>query len=180
MTDLDEGVSETIVFPQLSGLNWPSYLLEAWRTLHTLGVPEENVRFVPELGHFAVPEISGQEPPGPVYDILGERLLVHRVDPLEVRPRLTVSVRADTVDSVRRNPVTGREEYQARTVGRLAHFLPPLLAGLPGAAPADPALPFLEAVTQQMGRAYPELVAALPGEVRPALAIGVGAGLATE
>lgn len=171
-------MSETIVFPQLSGLNWPSYLLEAWRTLYALGVPEQNIRLVPELGHFAVPEISEQEPPGPVYDILGERLIVHRIDPAEVRPRLTVSVRADTVDTVRRNPDTGIEEYHARTVGRLAHFLPPLLAGLPGAAPADPALPFLEAVTQQMSRTYPELGASLPEEVRSALEIGVGAGLA--
>jgi hypothetical protein len=171
-------MSEPIVFPQLSGLNWPSYLLEAWRTLYALGVPEENIRFVPELGHFAVPEISGQEPPGPVYDILGERLIVRRVDPQEVRPRLTVSVRADTVDTVRRNPDTGREEYQARTVGRLAHFLPPLLAGLPGAAPAEPAQPFLEAVTRQMSRAYPELVAALPEEARSALEVGVGTALA--
>lgn len=170
-------MSETIVFPQLSGLNWPSYLLEAWRTLYALGIPEENIRLLPELGHFAVPEISGQEPPGPVYDILGERLIVHRVDPAEVRPRLTVSVRADTVDTVRRNPNTGVEEYQARTVGRLAHFLPPLLAGLPGAAPADPALPFLEAVTQQMSRAYPELCARLPEEARSALEIGLGAAL---
>ncbi len=171
-------MSETVVFPQLSGLNWPSYLLEAWRTLYELGVPEENIRLVPELGHFAVPEISGQEPPGPAYDILGERLIVHRVDPAEVRPRLTVSVRADTVDAVRRNPVTGAEEYHARTVGRLAHFLPPLLAGLPGGMPADPALPFLEAVTQQMSRTYPELCVRLPEEARSALEIGVGASLA--
>ena len=67
--------NEGAVFPQLSGLNWPSYLLEAWRTLDTLGVPEENIRLVPEIGHFAVPEISEQEPPGPVYDALGERLI---------------------------------------------------------------------------------------------------------
>ena len=86
----------TVVFPQLSGLNWPSYLLQAWPTLHALGVPEENLRLLPELGHFAVPEISAQEPPGPAYDPLSERLTVHRVDPAEVRPRLTVSVRADT------------------------------------------------------------------------------------
>ncbi len=177
-TDLDEGMREGIVFPQLSGLNWPSYLLEAWRTLYELGVPEKNIRLVPELGHFAVPEISEQEPPGPVYDILGERLIVRRVDPSEVRPRLTVSVRADTVDTVHQNPVTGREKYSARTVGRLAHFLPPLLAGLPGGKPADPALPFLEAATRQMSGAYPELAATLLEEVRSALEVGVGAGLA--
>ena len=175
--DMSES-GETIVFPQLSGLNWPSYLLEAWRTLYALGVPEKNIRFVPELGHFAVPEICEQSPPGPVYDALGERLIVHRVDPAEVRPRLTVSVRADTVDTVRRNPNTGAEEYHARTVGRLAHFLPPLRAGLPGAAPADPSLPLLDALTRQMSDTYPELAVSLPEEVRSALEIGVGTGLA--
>lgn len=178
MSSSTEGTEETIVFPQLSGLNWPSYLLEAWRTLHALGIPEKNIRFVPELGHFAVPEISEQEPPGPVFDIFGERLVVHCVDPAEVRPRLTVSVRADTVDTVRRNPETGAEEYHARTVGRLAHFLPPLRAGLPGGAPADPSLPLLEALTRQMSDTYPELGARLPEEIRSALEIGVGAGLA--
>ena len=169
--------SEGVVFPQLSGLNWPSYLLEAWRTLDTLGVPEENIRLVPELGHFAVPEISGQEPPGPVYDALGERLIVHRVDPAEVRPRLTVSIRADELDFVRRDPLTGVEKRQTRTVGRLAHFLPPLLAGLPGAAPADLALPPLEALVQQMGSSYPELHAVLPEHIRADLEIGIAVAL---
>ena len=169
--------SEGVVFPQLSGLNWPSYLLEAWRTLDTLGVPEENIRLVPELGHFAVPEISGQEPPGPVYDVLGERLIVHRVDPAEVRPRLTVSIRADELDFVHRDPLTGVEERQTRMVGRLAHFLPPLLAGLPGAAPADLALPPLEALVQQMGSSYPELHAVLPQHIRADLEIGIAVAL---
>jgi len=179
MSDPEESeISEAgVVFPQLSGLNWPSYLLEAWRTLDALGVPEENIRIVPEIGHFAVPEISGQEPPGPVYDALGERLIVHRVDPAEVRPRLTVSVRADALDYFRRDPLTGREERQTRTMGRLAHFLPPLLAGLPGAAPADPALPPLNALAHQIGESYPELRAVLPEDIRSDLEIGIAAAL---
>ncbi|MGI4787514.1 MAG: hypothetical protein ACRYFS_01545 [Janthinobacterium lividum] len=171
--------SETIVFPQLSALNWPSYLLEAWRTLDTLGVPEQNIRFVPEIGHFAVPEISEQEPPGPVYDALGERLIVHRVDPAEVRPRLTVSVRADELDYFRRNPLTGLDERKTRTVGRLAHFLPPLTAGLPGAYPADLSLPPMEALTAQVSAAYPELSAVLLEDIRSDLEIGIGAALTT-
>ncbi len=182
MSDFEESeslVSEGVVFPQMSGLNWPSYLLEAWRTLDALGVPEENIRLVPEVGHFAVPEISGQEPPGPVYDGLGERLIVHRVDPAEVRPRLTVSVRADALDYFRRSPLTGMEERQTRTMGRLAHFLPPLLAGLPGAAPADPALPPLAALAHQLGESYPELRAALPEDIRSDLEIGIGTALTT-
>ena len=77
------------------------------------------------------------------------------------------------------SPVGTKESRNARTVAAgLAHFLPPLLAGLPGGMPADPALPFLEAVTRQMSRTYPELAARLPEEVRSALEIGVGAGLA--
>ena len=168
-----------VVFPQLTGLNWPSYLLEAWRTLHALGVPEENIRFVPEIGHFAEPEISRQEPPGPVYDGLGERLIVRRVDPAQVRPRLTVSVRSDTRDCFRRDPHTGKEEPQTRTLGRLAHFLPPLLAGLPGAAPADPALPPLEALAYQIGESYPELCAVLPEDLRADLEIGIAIALTT-
>jgi hypothetical protein len=175
MSDLEEGV----VFPLLGGLNWPSYLLEAWRALDALGVPEENIRLVPELGHFAVPEISGQEPPGPTYDGLGERLIVYHIDPATVRPRLTVSVRADTLDCFRRNPLTGIEERQTRTMGRLAHFLPPLLAGLPGAAPADPALPPMEALAHQISAAYPELRAVLPKALRSDLEIGIGAALTT-
>ena len=170
---------ESAVFPQLSGLNWPSYLLEAWRTLAALGVPEENIRFIPELGHFAVPEISAQEPPGPVYDPLGERLIVHRVLPAEVRPRLTVSVRADELDYFAPNPQTGREERQTRIVGRLAHFLPPLLTGLPGAIPSDPALPLLGALAKQVGAAYPELCAILPKDIRTNLETGVGTALKT-
>ncbi len=168
---------ETVVFPQLSGLNWPSFLLQAWHTLDTLGVPEQNIRLVPELGHFAVPEISRQEPPGPEYDPLGERLIVHRVDPREVRPRLIVSVRADTLDYLRRDPATGAEETQTRTVGRLAHFLPPLMAGLPGAPPADPSLPPMESLIRQVSDAYPELGAILPEDERSALEIGIGTGL---
>ncbi len=179
MSDTEENPEENtgVVFPQLSGLNWPSYLLEAWRTLDTLGVPEENIRLVPELGHFAVPEISGQEPPGPVYDALGERLIIHQVSPAEVRPRLTVSVRADARDYFCLNPLTGKEERQTRTVGRLAHFLPPLLAGLPGAAPADPALPPLDALVRQIGGSYPELHAVLPEELRSDLEIGIAIAL---
>ena len=166
-----------VVFPQLSALNWPSYLLETWRTLAALGVPEQNIRFVPEIGHFAAPEISVQEPPGPVYDPLGERLIVHRVDPAEVRPRLTVSVRADELNYFQPNPVTGTEERQTRIVGRLAHFLPPLLAGLPGAAPAEMSAIPLETLAAQVNTAYPELCAVLPNDVRQDLEIGVGAVL---
>ncbi len=173
----NEAENEGVVFPQLSGLNWPSYLLEAWRMLAALGVPEENIRLVPEIGHFAVPEISEQEPPGPVYDALGERLIVHRVDPAQVRPRLTVSVRADALDCFRRNPLSGVEERQTRTMGRLAHFLPPLLAGLPGAAPVDPALPPMSALAHQIGESYPELRAVLPEEIREDLEIGIAIAL---
>ena len=156
--------SDTVVFPQLSGLNWPSYLLEAWRTLYALGVPEENLRLVPELGHFAVPEVSAQDPPGPSYDPLSERLTVHYINPAEVRPRLTVSVRADTVDyfvpegEAGPEGETGRERRVTHTVGRLAHFVPPLLAGLPGAPPLSRPHPPLEGLTQQVCAFYPELM----------------------
>jgi len=161
---LEETVG-TVVFPQLSGLNWPSYLLEAWRTLHALGVPEENLRLLPELGHFAVPEVSAQEPPGPAYDPLSERLTVQYVDPAAVHPRLTVSVRADTVEQFWTDKETGEERHRSRAVGRLAHFVPPLLAGLPGAPPpARPHSP-LEDLTQQVCARYPELTRSLaPGE----------------
>ncbi len=163
---------ETIVFPQLSGLNWPSYLLQAWRTLHTLGIPEENLRLLPELGHFAVPEISAQDPPGPSYDPLSERLTVHRVDPAEVRPRLTVSVRADTVEHFWTDGEAGQERRESHPVGRLAHFVPPVLAGLPGAAPpAQPHSP-LEDLTQQVCARYPELTRTLAPEERGLLEAG--------
>lgn len=150
-------VTETIVFPQLTGLNWPSYLLQAWRTLHTLGIPEENLRLLPELGHFAVPEISAQEPPGPSYDPLSGRLTVHRVDTAEVRPRLTVSVRADTIEHFLPGKDGEQERRESYVVGRLAHFVPPLLAGLPGAPPPAQTHSALEDLTQQVCSRYPEL-----------------------
>ena len=167
-----EGASGTVVFPQLSGLNWPSYLLQAWRTLHDLGVPEGNLRLLPELGHFAVPEIGAQDPPGPSYDPLGERLTVHYVDPAAVRPRLTVSVRADTVDYFVPDGETGRERHETHAVGRLAHFVPPLLAGLPGVPPpARPHTP-LEDLTQQVCARYPELMRTPTVEERVLLEAG--------
>jgi len=167
---MEEEVRETVVFPQLSGLNWPSYVLQAWQTLHTLGVPEENLRLLPEMGHFSAPEISSQEPPGPVYDSLSERLIVHRVDPAEVRPRLTVSVRTDIVDYF--VPDGEGERCVSREVGRLAHFVPPLLAGLPGAPPPEPPQSPLEDLTRQVCAAYPELMRSLPAETRVLLEAG--------
>lgn len=163
-------VTGSRVFPQLSGLNWPSYLLQAWRTLDALGVPAESIRLVPEIGHFAVPEVSAQEPPGPAYDALTGRLTVHRVDPAVVRPRLTVSVRAETVQDV--DPVRPDAPPRERVVGRLAHFLPPLLAGLPGGIPADPLHDPLGALTGQVCAQYPELMAALSEADREALEVG--------
>ena len=161
----------TVDFPQLSGLNWPSFLLQGWRTLHALGIPEANLRLLPELGHFAVPEISGQEPPGPVYDPHSERLIVHRVDPAEVRPRLTVSVRADTVEHFLPDGAGG-ERRESHLVGRLAHFVPPLLAGLPGAPPPARSVSPLEDLTQQVCARYPELMRTLPSEERALLEAG--------
>ena len=162
----------TVVFPQLSGLNWPSYLLEAYRTLYALGVPEENLRLLPERGHFAVPEVSAQEPPGPAYDPLSERLTVHSVDPAAVRPRLTVSVRADTVDHFVPEGETGQERRVTHAVGRLAHFVPPLLAGLPGAPPpVHPHSP-LEDLTQQVCAFYPEMMQTPPPEERVMMEAG--------
>ena len=163
---------ETIIFPQLSGLNWPSYLLQAWQTLHGLGVPAENLRLLPELGHFAVPEISAQEPPGPAYDPLSEHITVHRVDPAQVRPRLTVSVRADVVEYFLPTKEEPQERPESHVVGRLAHFVPPLLAGLPGAAPpAQPQSP-LEDLTQQVCAHYPEMMQTLAPEERALLEAG--------
>ena len=164
------GMNESCVFPQLFGLNWPSYLLQAWRTLDALGVPEENIRLVPEVGHFAAPEISAQDPPGPDYDALTGRLTVHRVDPEAVRPRLTVSVRAETVQDL--DPVHPDAPARTRVVGRLAHFLPPLLDGLPGGIPADPLHDPLGALTRQVCAQYPELMAVLPEDERAALEVG--------
>ncbi|MDQ2798762.1 MAG: hypothetical protein M3Y13_03860, partial [Armatimonadota bacterium] len=172
MTPEDPVRTGTVVFPQLSGLNWPSYLLQAWRTLYALGVPEENIRFLPEMGHFAVPEIFGQEPPGPAYDPLSERLIVYRVDPQEVRPRLTVSVRADTIEHFLPESEGNQERRESHPVGRLAHFVPSLLAGLPGAPPpAQPRSP-LEDLTRQVCAQYPELMRTVMPEVRSHLEAG--------
>lgn len=168
MTDPPETVPETVVFPQLSGLNWPSYLLAAWGTLHGLGVPEENLRLRPEMGHFAVPEIIAQEPPGPEYDPLSERLIVYQVDPAQVRPRLSVSVRADIVEDF--SPEGN--SLGSRLVGRLAHFVPPLLAGLPGAPPPEVPRSPLEDLTKQMCASYPELMQTLSPEERGLLEAG--------
>lgn len=169
-------MTETIVFPQLSGLNWPSYLLQSWRTLYALGIPEENLRLLPEIGHFAVPEISAQDPPGPAYDPLSERLIVHRVDPAEVRPRLTVSVRADTVEHFwtegEAEDVQGQERHDSRLAGRLAHFVPPLLAGLPGVPPPARLHSPLEDLTQQVCAFYPEMMRTLAPEERVLLEAG--------
>ena len=170
--------AETVAFPQLSGLNWPSYLLQALRTLHVLGIPEENLRLLPELGHFAVPEVSAQDPPGPSYDPLSERLTVHYVDPAQVRPRLAVSVRADTVDYFVPEGEMGQERRVSHAVGRLAHFVPPLLAGLPGTPPPLRPQSPLEDLTQQVCAHYPEMMQTPTSEERTLLEAGAGDVLA--
>ena len=158
-----EDMNERVIFPLVSSWNGPSYLLETVRTLLALGIPEENLRFLPTVGHFAVPEISDQDPPGPSYDPQTGRATVYAVVPSEVRPRVTVSVRGETVTRFWEDK-NGDLHYGDQILGRLAHFLPPLLDGLPGTDSKKPAIPEepLERMTRQMAAAYPELLATLP------------------
>lgn len=194
-------MSERVVFPQISGLNWPSHVLQAWLTLHELGVPDENIRFLPDVGHFSVPEITLEEvtedpdqmyqeaenltlrhPLSPTFDQATQRLIVSMVNPSEIRPRLKVSVRSETriqfgLDA--QGNVVGPFE---QVVGRLAHFLPPLMAGLPSDPPtsgtpetptsgtpgAEDEKPLLRLMREVCAR-YPELVMTLPPAVRDTL-----------
>ena len=160
-------MSERVVFPLLTGQNSPAYVLEALRTLLALGVPEENLRLLPRLGHFAVPEICEQDPPGPAYDPKTGRVTVHPVVPADLRPRLTVSVRGETVMRFWEG-ADGEPRHEARTVGRLAHFLPPLMAGIPGMEPdnAASAEDPLDRLTRHVGAMYPELLATLSPETQ--------------
>lgn len=194
--------NELVPYPQLSGANWPSYLLQVWLTLHQLGVPEKNIRFLPEIGHFALPEVVEEEPledwerhaaamdlrhpQGARYDPATERATVTEVNPRAIRPRLKVNVRADIIWQDTAAPGEP-ENVTMRQVGRLAHFMEPLLAGLPPlpveneGAPdgksADTALSDNEVsrervdqplarLTRQIAAAYPELMRVVPLETR--------------
>jgi hypothetical protein len=186
-------MADRVIFPQISGLNWPSHVLQAWLTLHELGVPDENIRFLPDIAHFSIPEITLEEvtedpdhmhqeadlltlrhPFSPTFDQANQRLIVSRVDPTEIRPRLKVSVRSETriqfgFDA--QGNVVGPFE---QVVGRLAHFLPPLMAGLPSEtqtpaqATEEDEKPLLRLRRQVCAR-YPELVKTLPPAVRDTL-----------
>jgi len=171
MSDVPD-TSERVVFPLVTGWNSPSYVLEALKTLLALGVPEENLRFLPVIGHFALPEVCGQEPPGPAYDPETGRATVSAVIPTELRPRLTVSVRAETVMRFWQD-AEGNERHDERVMGRLAHFLPPLLIGIPGLEPesADTPETPLDRLTRHVVAAYPELLATLPPPVQEALVL---------
>lgn len=202
-----EPESGLVPFPQLSGVNWPSYLLQAWLTLHQMGVPEKNLRFLPEIGHFALPEVVEEEPgedwerhsglmelrhpQSARYDPATERATVTAVNPRMICPRLKVNVRADVIwrDT---SQAGAPENLTMQQVGRLAHFMEPLLAGLPAlptgealsgeqrdadAEPAESALPENEAprerveqplarLTRQICASYPELMRVVPVETR--------------
>lgn len=164
--------SERVVFPLVTGWNSPSYVLEALKTLLALGVPEENLRFLPVIGHFALPELCGQEPPGPAYDPETGRATVSAVISTEVRPRLTVSVRAETVMRFWQD-AEGNERHDERVMGRLAHFLPPLLDGIPGLEPesADTPETPVDRLTRHVAAAYPELLATLSPPTQEALVL---------
>ncbi|MBC8103613.1 MAG: hypothetical protein H7Z41_13635 [Cytophagales bacterium] len=173
-------------FPHLSGLNWPSYLLQALLTLRALGVPEQNVRLIPTSGHFAQPEVldsgeSGDDPDegmadaapwemrhprGPHYDSASGRLTIQRVsDPTELYPRLEINVRSDTA---------AEDRAAEMPVGRLAHFLDILMADPPGTLPPgeagqQPGESPLEKLTRQVAALSPELTEVMPERVRSRL-----------
>lgn len=184
---------EGVIFPQLSGLNLPSHLLQVWLTLRDLGVPETNLRLIPEFGHFALPEVTDSDPDddpdddasepaslrhprGPLYDGSTNRVIVQRVDdPSRLRPRLTVNVRSEvllrpSIDGDEESE--GEERIEHQIVGRLAHFVEPMLAGLPDTpedAAGDPGEKPLARLTRQVAARYPELMATIPMKVRDAL-----------
>ena len=151
---LDENSNEAagpplVTYPQVSGINWPSYLLQVWLTLHRIGVPEKNLRFLPEIGHFALPEVMEEEPGedwerhspdmemrhprSALYDPASQRATGDKVDPQMARPRLKVNVRTDTYWKETFG-TSAADNLTAQQVGRLAHFVEPLLAGLPSLA----------------------------------------------
>ena len=173
-------MSERVIYPQLSGLNWPGNVLQVWLTLHQLGVPPENLRFLPEMGHFAAPEVVPESisedpeahsadillrhPRSPHYAGRTGRAMFDLVDPTEIRPRFKVNVRTDT----RWRMAPGAEQEGSptpMTVGRLAHFVAPLLALLPEVPPEidkpideDTIDSPLMRLTRQICARYPELM----------------------
>ena len=184
------------IFPFISALNWPSNVPHAWLALHQFGIQEQQFRFVPEIGHFAAPEVieeEEREDPEPDSDILSKRhpfspkffretdpqprygAKVNYVDPAEVFPRMKVNVRAETRTHFDYDAEGNAIPKFDEVVGRLAHFFPPMMAGLKGTY--DPEAPPelrsgekpVAMLTRQVCAAYPELMRTIPPDARNTL-----------
>ena len=184
-------MADKIIYPQVSGANWPSTVLHAWLTLHGIGVPPENPRFMPEIAHFASPEVIEEEvwedpipdhpeaslrhPKSPRYDRATGRANVDLVDPEAIRPRLKVNVRAETMSRLLLDDMGATVGHREEVVGRLAHFMEPMMLGM-----TDPARGGVESddlvrqkpitqLTRQVAERYPELMATIPAGARDML-----------
>ena len=181
------------IFPFVSALNWPSNVPHAWLALHQFGIQEQQFRFLPEIGHFAAPEVTEEEEredPDPDSDILSRRhpyspkyfkeggphprygAKVNFVDPEEIFPRYRVNIRAETRTYFEYDAEGNAIPQFEEMVGRLAHFFPPMMAGLRG--PYDPDVPPdlrrgekpVAMLTRQVCETYPELMKTILPDVR--------------
>ena len=184
------------VFPFLSALNWPSNVPHVWLALYHFGIQEQQIRFLPEMGHFAAPEVieeEEREDPEPDSDLLSKRhpysakyfketqprrrygAKVNFVEPDEVFPRLKVNIRAETRTYYEYDAAGNAIPQFEETVGRLAHFFPPMMAGLKGTyapdVPSDirPGEKPLQMLTRQVCDTYRELMKTIPPDARDTL-----------
>ena len=74
--------------PFLAARNGPSYLLHAVEALHTLGVPQANIRLVPVIGRCGDTEVEPYSQP--------DLMQTESFDPYRFRARLGINVRDDS------------------------------------------------------------------------------------
>jgi hypothetical protein len=184
-------MADRVIFPHLHGQNYPSYVLQVFMKLCRLGVPQENIRFLPDVCHFAEPEVfvepmhedpepdsekmSLRHPQGPMYDSRTRRIVVQEVNPEAVVPRLKVNIRSDRHFQYIYNDLGDEIGIRDEQRGRLEHFMAPLLAGLPSLEEEEPAADWLPEerplarITRQVCARYPELMRGLDPEIADAL-----------
>jgi hypothetical protein len=187
-------MADRVIFPHLHGQNYPSYVLQVFMKLCNLGVPQENIRFLPDVCHFAEPEVfvepmhedpepdsdrmSLRHPQGPMYDSRTRSIIVQEVNPEAVVPRLKVNIRSDRHFQYIYNDLGDEVGIRDEQRGRLENFMSPLITGLPPLeeeeqekAESDwlPEERPLARIVRQVCARYPELMKGLDPEIADAL-----------
>ena len=140
--------------PDVFSYNRPSNLLAAWMKLRGAGVPVENIRFLPRTGSASLPEVTID--PGR--------------DPMSDRVEISVNVGLQRRIEVKAGGPDEPDERNTITTGRLAHFLEPLLAGIPShpGSPVPDAQP-IDRFVSGLQSAFQELNPTVSPELRDRL-----------